>query len=1497
MTKTISKRVLAMLLCILTLCTLIPATTAFAATQCTIDSTDVTDYFEYSNSSGWHDLNTPQHFVVESGAVAYCIQHKLGNPHSRGYSSFDPTANYSARTIRGIQIILENGYPCSTGGFTAAQARYATANAVRFWLSEEGADGQWNFTNRSAHPNSIRAKSGQQALLDWADSLLAKARSQALIVHSVSFTPSSLNMTVSGDYFVATTRVSLVNCSGGYRLDKSGLPSGTVVDGFTGRNSDTLTIKVPKQYGNQTIRLDAVGYDDRTTANLFWYAPNSGDFQKVITFTTGSYMRSTDAVLRMTTPAYGHIKIVKSDAETGNKLAGAVFGIYSNSSCTAEVARLTIGNNGTATSGDLMMGTYYVREISAPSPYLLDNTVHTVSVGASATVTVNATNGPAKGRITVTKTNADKSLGDYSLAGSVFDIYSGSTVVATVTVDASGKGTSASIPLGSYVVKERKASTGFVLNKKEYPVTLSYAGQTVPIVYGETTIPNMPQLGTITVVKEDAETGNQAQGDATLYGAKYEIKDAGGNVVDTLHALGTRVVTSKPLPLGTYTVTEVESPMGYLVNSTPISVTLSYGGQNVEIVKTSTTVKDSVIKGKISVVKFGSRELDAGSEDDPDIKPPLAGVQFEIRLKSSGELFDTITTDADGKATSKALPFGTYTVTELRGDANEGYKLVDVFDVDITENEKTYSYILEDKVISMMIKLVKVDAVTGKTIPVTGTVFRVEDSAGNDVKFDLLYPQPHTLSEFTTDESGTLYLPGTLPVGEYVLFEVSAPTTYLLNDAPVTFTVSEGSATNQVVTVKLKDTAAKGTISIEKQGEQLAGHTTEETKYGTKYVPVYEMKGLQGVVYEIVAAENIGTLDGTVYYRAGETVSEIMTDELGKAATAPLYLGKYFVIEKSTVSGMVLDTTQHEVTLTYADQHTAIVTESLALENIRQKADADITKIAEYFDYKTGAFYTDYGAGFVFGLYSKAAIGDIPADALMDILVTDDNGKAVSTADLPLDEYYLKELDVPQAYIDAQEQYGIDLTSKNDTDAAFTDSADAENTLKKGKIVIYKTDAADSKRGLDSVVFEVRKKGEKDVICIITTDENGRGESQLLPHGEYTVKERETKAGFILSDEEHDVTIGDEKSTITLKLTNTANEVILEKVDITNSEALPGATIEVTNEAGEVVFTDVTNNDGNVILHELPAGTYTWKETIAPEGYSINAAEFTFTIDEYGKVTGDTEMTDEPTSITVKKLDAHTGKPMSGVVFTLLDKQGNAIRLTKTEAGYYIPDENGAETFAVNEKGEAEIRYIPVGEYTLVETTPAGYIPSQDSIITLTDEYGISNPCGVVVYNEPTAFKLFKVRDDNGKPLAGAGFTFKTKGILFFDTLKFDKLSDGVYMQNANGTETVLMTDAKGELTVYGLPIGEVWAEESVVPKGFFPIAAFKIEITAGNWSKEPLVMTVRNAVFVKLGLDTDKYEYLYPYIGAALLLSGGLAAFFIIRKKKRTHKTTESEE
>ena len=217
------KRPVALFLCLLAVLSLLPMT-ASAATRVTIDSqfnSEGFDYFEYYNADGeWVDLNTPKHTILETGQIAYCIQHKLGNPHGVGYSEIDPLDSYSTRTVRGIQIILENGYPCTTNGFTDDQARQATANALRSWLSEEGADSQWDFTNRRDNPDLIRAKPGYQSLLDWADELLQMARNQQLLTHSVSFSPASMELTVSGDYFVGTTKVTLQNCSGGYTLGR-----------------------------------------------------------------------------------------------------------------------------------------------------------------------------------------------------------------------------------------------------------------------------------------------------------------------------------------------------------------------------------------------------------------------------------------------------------------------------------------------------------------------------------------------------------------------------------------------------------------------------------------------------------------------------------------------------------------------------------------------------------------------------------------------------------------------------------------------------------------------------------------------------------------------------------------------------------------------------------------------------------------------------------------------------------------------------------------------------------------------------------------------------------------------------------------------------------------------------------------------------------------------------------------------------------------------------
>jgi uncharacterized surface anchored protein len=1494
-----TKCALAFLLCVLSLLSVFaPATTAFALARVNVETQNAAMYFDYLSGSGtFESLKTPHHWVVENGNIAYCLQHRMDSPHSgNGFSKRELSDYYSYRVYTGLQIILQNGYPASTGGLTLDQARYATANAFRFWLSENGDSSQYNFTNRLERPNSVRAKSGYQAVLNFADHLVALARAQQPLQHSVSFSPSTLSLSYDGSaYFTGIAKVSLVNCNGGYTLDQSNFPTGTQVSGFTGKNGDTLTIRIPKAYGNQTVRLKATGRDNRSTANMFMYVSDNSSIQNVVAVETNGYHGVGEGMLTLSTPAYGKIQIIKTDAENGNRLNSAVLGIYSNSACTQEAARLTTTGNGSATSDNLLAGRYYIKEITAPSGYVVNPQVFTADI-VSTTYTVTVPDQPVKGRITVEKTNSNPAMGDYSLAGAKFGVYNSSgTLVTTITTGSDGKGTTANLPLGTYTIRETGAPHGFVLSAESRSATLSYAGQTVPIVYASASIPNKPQEGTITITKVDAETGANPQGDASLYGARYAIRDSSGNTVDTLPALGTRVVTSKNLPLGNYNIIETEAPEGYLLNAMSYPVTLSYAGQNVDVTNVAQTVTDTVKKGKIRIVKFGAREL-TGTDSDPEIKPPLEGVVFEIRLKSTGVLYDTLTTDQDGMAFSEPLPYGLYTVAETEGTP-DGYLKVNPFDVFISENGKTYHYNLEDKTVEMMIRLVKRDADTGRTIPVAGTSFRIEDSAGDTVSFDMLYPQPHTLSEFVTDESGTLYLPGKLAYGSYKLFEITAPNGYLLNGDPVPFMVDEESADNSVVTVTLKNQAVMGRITVEKTGEQLAGFEERETDYGTQYIPVYETRGLTGVVFEVFAAENIGTPDGTVYYRAGQKVCELTTGADSKTVTPDLHLGKYHIVEKSVPNGFVLDDTPHEVMLNYQGQHTPIVSESVLLDNLRQKAEIRLQKLAEYWDGDTGAFYESYGAGFVFGVYARDAIGDIPAGALVDVIITDADGKAHTTVDLPLAIYYLKELSDPYGYIPPTLEKELDLTGKNNMDILFIgddyEQSPIWNRMEKRRVAVIKSDAEDSECKLPGAVFEVLTEDSRKVAATFTTNENGYGISGDLPLGKYILREKAAPSGFILTDEETAFELTSDSRPITaFKKENTANTVELSKTDVSDGSPIPGAVIRVEDESGEVVFEGETNNEGSVILRELPAGTYTFFETVSPDGWALNTEVFTFAIDKYGKVTGATGIKDEPTTVIVEKHDVYTGAPIPGVVFSLLGADGNIVKVKMTDGGYLVPADDGKDAFAVGSDGKMVIKYLGRGDYTLKETPPAGYISAGSYFLTVTEAHGESTPCKMIVTNAPTGLKVFKIHASEQKPLTGAGFSLKVKNGLFFTTLRFLRLENGWYKVDTNGDVSELMVNGNGEIMVIGLPLGEVWLEETTAPKGYFPVPAQKLELTADHTFDMPLAVTVENNPAVKLGIDSDKYNPLIA-IGACVLVAAGAVAKYVLWKKRLRRKNS----
>ncbi len=389
---------------VIALMTLLLLTTSALAVS--IGSRSVTDMFDYNGGSGWKSLDTPEHYVSGSSPeqVAYCLQHKNGSPHDAGYSDSDILGSYSSRVQTGLRIILENGYPYATGGLTAAEARYATANAVRFWLSENGDSGQYNFTNLGSYSDSqlrsyaasgqiaskIRARSGYTDVLQFSIELLIKARSQSLMTHTVNL--STPAMSISGGYFVGTSTVSLTNMNGGYTLSTSGLPSGSSVTGYTGQSGDTLTIWIPvnEANANRSFSLSVTGKDNRMRSNMFAYAPNSSSLQRVIVAKSAEYNDAQAVGVIVNTPQiYADLTITSLSSNASSYDAGDTITI--TATVKNQGLRSASGFYVSLTSSDLSTQSNYVSSLGAGSSTTVSYTYTAPLYSSTRDVTVTAT--------------------------------------------------------------------------------------------------------------------------------------------------------------------------------------------------------------------------------------------------------------------------------------------------------------------------------------------------------------------------------------------------------------------------------------------------------------------------------------------------------------------------------------------------------------------------------------------------------------------------------------------------------------------------------------------------------------------------------------------------------------------------------------------------------------------------------------------------------------------------------------------------------------------------------------------------------------------------------------------------------------------------------------------------------------------------------------------------------------------------------------------------
>jgi uncharacterized surface anchored protein len=1135
---------------------------------------------------------------------------------------------------------------------------------------------------------------------------------------------SDLVSKVQGHHKIPTfSRMSQTNAPT-YELtaDASGALSVTLTDNndvlsnydFSGtgitfsKSGNTLTAKAQSGFDGEVI----VTVDSKNTKRKGLVCYGDGKAGSQDTVSVGSPIDDPVKAYFKLEAAVGNMSIVKTSKNNDGIVAGFQFEVKKGST---NIGTFTSAADGRISIPNLSVGTYTVQEVNLSDEFVqpAPNPV-TVEVVSGQTATVSFNNIKKLGVITVQKSNSNPVMGDYSLAGAEFTVKdAGGTVVDTIVTGANGRGESKPLRLGMYSVYESKAPWGFVRDKTVYYRTLSGSLGTAEIVYcPEIPVPERPQTGKVTITKLDTETAATAQGDATLAGAVFDLFDANGGHVERLYCGNSTSVTSKEVKLGSYTVKEVTPPKGYTPSQKEYPVVIDYAGQDVEINLVSTDVKNLVIKGKIQLVKHSN-------DPDPDVSPengqvqkPLGGIVFEVHLKSAGSYAnakgterDRIVTDENGYCRTKDLPYGLYTVTEVQGEAE--HKICDPFDVFISKDGYIYYYIVEDTVYFGKVKIVKTDSETGKTILQPGVEFKVKNTdTGEWVKQEILYPTPITIDSYLTAPDGMLVMPQPLHFGNYELYEVEAPYGYLLTEKPIPFKVTSENPV-EYLEVTMPNVPVKGKVTVQKTGEVLTGATENLSKNGKLYVPEYTVRGISGAAFDIVAAEDIITPDGTVRAKKGKVVDTITTGADGFATSKELYLGNYYALETAVPYGFLLDENPLPFSLVYKDQHTALVSAETGLYNERVKGEISLTKTAEEvrLDKDGNISYVQTPAkDIVFGLYAREDILNadgklaITAGAMMDILITDKNGEAVSTRDIPFGSYYIRELSTHHNLVSSDKEYDAIFEYKDDktplVSVAVNDGEPIENYLIKGKIKVIKTNK--DKEPLSGVEFTITG-AATGITAKLITGENGEAETGILPYDRYTILETKTQESYALDEHEHTLLLARDGETYEFGIVNEKirGQIKVIKTDGKTRFPLEGVIFELKDADGNILAELSTDGDGVALTDELVYGKYTLTEKSTGEAYLLDSTPQEVYIKDHKKVVElQLQNHKKAGKIKVIKTDGKTNTPLEGVVFEVFDVDGNVIA-----------------TITTDKDGVAFTEWLDYGDYTVKEkTAKKGYV-------------------------------------------------------------------------------------------------------------------------------------------------------------------------------------------
>ena len=873
-----------------------------------------------------------------------------------------------------------------------------------------------------------------------------------------------------------------------------------------------------------------------------------------------------------------------------------------------------------------------------------------------------------------------------------------------------------SLKCGNYRIEEVRAPDGYTQNTQYVEIKVdkntayqmdSVSGDAIITV----TYENHPVKGKL-VIHKSGETLKSFKKDfvyeeASLEGAEFEIYaaediftpdhqvDEQGNrhVIYAKDTLVKTVTTNKngeavikDLPLGKYRVKETKATSGFVLNPDSQEVSFIYKDQNTPEIEEKLEFSNERQKVELSVEK-----------QDAETGKALKGATFGLYNKeaiSSGDkvivkadtLLQEITSNEKGKAAfTLDLPLGRYYVKELQAPA--GYVSSDeILEFDATyqgQDVKTIKLKSVKKNQPTTVEVTKADITTGTELD--GASMSVLDKDGNVIdSWTSVKDSPHVIKR--------------LQVGKtYILREELAPYGYL-RATDVEFTISD---TAEVQKVKMEDEVPVARLLVNKKGEFLDSVSLLDNAKGMiEHLFNYVTGNLTDVTFNVYAAEAIRAADGVSadYYAADELVGSITTDGNGIAQMDNLPLGRYYIVEKETAHGYVLDNEPRYVDLTYRDQDTPLVTYSADWQNARQRVQVEVLKKEKDSDkVLSGAIFGLYAADDIVSSKGKVLLAK---DTLIELKTTDEDGKIQFVADLPIDSrYYIKELAAPDGYVTDQEpqEFTFEYQGSGTSVAEYAFTFEDEQTT----VELSKADLTDKKE-LPGASLKVTDEDGNTVDEWVSKEE-AHIIKGLIVGKKYKMTETKPADGYVTA-ESIEFTVENTKEVQKHQMLDDVTKVEISKKDITDSSEVPGAKLIILDKDGKKVES-WTSTDKPHMVEKLPVGEYTLREEQAPDGYLI-AEDVKFTVKDTGKVQKVKMKDAHPYGkLVIKKTDSTSKAALSGAEFELREKESGKVveKLVTDKTGTAT---SGKLPIATYKNGKVE----KTVEYILVETkAPNGY--------------------------------------------------------------------------------------------------------------------------------------------------------------------------------------------